>query len=66
MSAHVSFVSLQITRLTDRRTDGQTPLSWLIRASIPCSAVNEAETSETPGDTAQGNSHQLSLAVEAD
>jgi len=39
MWAQVSFVLSQITRLTNRRTDGQTAFSWLVRAAIPCSAV---------------------------
>jgi len=34
----VSPVLLQITRLTDRQTDGQTEFSSLERVCIPCSA----------------------------
>ena len=35
-----SFVLSQSTRLTDRRTERQTPLSSLVRAGILCSAEN--------------------------
>ena len=40
MWAKVSFVPSQFTRLTDRRTDGQTDFSWLYRGCI-CSAVKK-------------------------
>jgi len=40
MWAHVSFVLSQITRLTDRRTDGQTAFAWLdLVVCNACSAV---------------------------
>jgi len=39
MLARVSFVLSQITHLTDRQTNRQRALSWLVRAGIPCSAV---------------------------
>jgi len=39
MWAQLSFVLIQITRLTDRQTDGQTEFSSLDRVCIPCSGV---------------------------
>ena len=45
MRSQLSFVLSQITRLTDKRTDGQTEFSSLDRVCMPCSAVNKLHIS---------------------
>jgi len=41
----LSSILSQWTHLTDRRTDGRTPFSSLIRARIPCSAEKHIDHS---------------------